>query len=170
MDKKLEKVFEQILNEEQDWFEDIGESFDNFAESISNAAIGEESLSLNEARIGNPNYITYLLRAEESYFHIKTQLEISNKRNTIEKRNNLPNDERPFIRADSAPSVCMIINTSTDRMRRLNHYLNSEDNEFKKAILLAAITIYRKMLNALRVSLDLYNRSANATIPIPEEF
>jgi hypothetical protein len=148
MGEKLEKLFEQILNEEQDWFEDISESFDDFAESISNAEIGK-SPSLNEARIENPDYITYLLRTKESYLHFKTQLVFLNKCNSIKKRNTIPANKLPFIDIETAPSVCVYINTSTDRMRRLNYYLNSEDNEFKKAILFAAITIYKKMLDAL---------------------
>jgi hypothetical protein len=163
----MEKIFEQILNEEMDWFEKIGESFEDLAENISNATIGENSF-LNEARIGNRNYITYLFKAEESYFHIKTQLEFSDKRNTVEKRNNIPENEHPFIDADTAPAVCVGINSSTDRMRRLEQYLNSEENEFKKAILLAIIAIYKKMLNALQESLELYNINSNTSIPIPE--
>jgi len=169
---KYNRIFEQILDEKLDWFEDIGESFENFAENISNAAIGE-SPSLNEAKIGVRNYITYLIRAEENYFHIKSQLEISNSKNSIEKRSKLSKDEC-LIKAETAPSVCMEINSNTDRMRRLNKYLNSEDNEdneFKKVLLLAAISIYKKMLNSLRESLRIYNLSGiNNPIPIPEDF
>jgi hypothetical protein len=164
------QLFEQILNEGLDWFEDIGESFEDFAESVSNAAIGE-SQTLNEAQIGDHNYITDLLKAEKNYFHIKTQLEFSNERNSVEKRRNLPVDEA-YINANTAPSVCIGIDSSTDRMRRLEKYLNSEDNEFKKAILLAAISIYKKMLSSLRDSMDSFNRSVDASlrVQIPEAF
>jgi len=164
-------LFEQILNEELDWFEDIGESFEDFAESVSNAAIGE-SQTLNEAQINDRDYITHLLKAEKSYFHIKAQLEFSNERNSVEKRKKILKSKKPFIKTDTAPSICMNIDSSTDKMRRLEKYLNSEDNEFKKAILSAVITIYKKMLNNLRNSLETYNRSVDEhlRVPLPEEF
>ncbi|GBU28938.1 hypothetical protein R84B8_02500 [Treponema sp. R8-4-B8] len=163
------RLLEQIFNEKLDWFEDISEAFNNFAESISNAVIGE-SPSFNEAPKGESNYFIYLLKAEENYFHINTKLDFFKRMEFKKEKNNHSKNELLFINFEAAPSVCAGINSNTDRMRRFYDYLNSEDNEFKNIVFGAAIMVYKEMLNALRDSLELYNRSVSTPVPIPEAF
>ena len=96
---------------------------------MSNAIIGENP-SLNEIRTNDNDYNTCLQGAEKICIHLKTQLDIIKKWNSNE---NTRKEDIILANIETAPYDYMNINSSTDKMRRIENYLlQIEKNELKE--------------------------------------
>ena len=139
---KKTNIFEKVLKESDkiransdDWLIKIDFQIEKFVESLKYAVVGKDPdfREFNESKLNDNDYIRYLSNVKTYYSYIEIEINLVG---------TLPN-----IDSERATLVCRDINMHTSSLRQLRMEIQSEEDIFKRCIIMGVIESYKIILN-----------------------
>jgi hypothetical protein len=162
--KKID-IFEKILKESDkiransdDWLVKIDFQLEKFVESLNYTVVGKDHdfREFNESKLNDNDYVRYLSNVKTYYSYIEREINIEGTFRNIDPETTI--------------SVCRDINMRTASVRQLRTEIQSEEDIFKRCIILGAIEAYKFILDKIIRILNDYNTANNTMISIPNNY